>query len=477
MRDRSRSVSRRDALRILGAGTAGMAACKDSPAPPADSDTDSDVPGEPREAIQTIVVLMMENRSFDHYFGALSLVERRSDVDGLAPGMTNPDADGTPVAPFRLEHECLEDPPHGWSSSRRQHNEGANDGFVTAHLGGTEPESAEAMGYYQREDLPVFYALADDNALCQRWFGSVLSSTWPNRFYALCGTSDGMATNDFGRVPFPAKSIFEQLDEAGITWKSYVHDLPFSSLIAYNAGELDEQNQEGRIVPVSFFFEDASAGTLPQVVFVEPGYSMNDDHPPHPHMLGQVLVGAVYRALAESPQWEGSLMIVNYDENGGFFDHVPPPTMPDDHAEEGFDQLGFRIPGLVLGPYAKTGVVDTQYEHTSVLKTIQERFGLEPLTTRNAATNALWDCLDEARMAARDPRPPTAIPVIEVDPAGYGGDCNYFILPNQIELEEAADRGIIPARYDWRDQAVETLDRVLAQAAKLGVVRFTSSDR
>jgi len=471
MSDRRRTLSRRDALKALGAASA-LAACKDG------AGADSDASGDPRKAIETVVVLMMENRSFDHYFGALSLVEGRSDVDGLSPDMFNLDANGKKIHPFRLQAECLEDPPHSWNACHEQHNEGSNDQFVMSYRSGADEVSREAMGYFQREDLPIFYALADDNALCQRWFSSVMSSTWPNRFYSLCGTSQGMKSNDFGRVPFPARSIFDQLDDAGISWKCYVHDLPFSSLLASNSGEIDEQNQEGRIVPVAFYFEDAAAGELPEVVFVEPGYSSNDDHPPHPHMLGQVLVGTVYKALAESPQWDRSLMIVDYDEHGGFFDHVAPPKMDDDHADEGFDQLGFRIPGLVLGPYAKTAVVDTTYEHVSVLKTIQELHGLDPeLSRRNEVTNALWDCLDEARMADRDPKPPTTLPVIDIDPSSYGGDCNYFFLPNQIELEEAADMGIVPARFDWRDQAVITLDRLLAQAAKLGVIRFVSPDR
>lgn len=475
MSDRRRTLSRRDALKALGAASA-LAACKDGGEAGTDTDTDAGG-GDPKKAIGTVVVLMMENRSFDHYFGSLSLLEGRSDVDGLAPGMTNTDADGNVVAPFRLSHECLEDPPHSWGACHAQFNEGANDGFVLEHQDGKGAVAREVMGYYTREDLPVYYALADDNALCQRWFSSVMSSTWPNRFYSLCATSDGMKSNDFGRVPFPARSIFEQLDEAGVSWKVYAHDLPFASLLAYENALITDQNELSRIVHFDYFYEDAAAGELPEVVFLEPGYSSNDDHPPHPHMLGQVLVGTIYKSLAQSPQWDRCLFIVDYDEHGGFYDHVVPPTIEDDHAADGFNQLGFRIPGLVLGPYAKTAVVDTVFEHASVLKTIQELHGLPPLNKRNEVTNALWDCLDEERMAARDPRPPTEIPVLEIDPSGYGGDCNYFILPNNIELEEAADRGIIPKAVDWRDQAVETLDRMLARAAKLGVIRYVTDGR
>lgn len=478
-RKKPSGLSRRDALKALGAaaGSATLTAgCADNAAGPSDTDSDSDAGVDlpldnPLEAIDTIVVLMMENRTFDHYFGALSLEEGREDVDGLTADMFNPDADGEPVHPFHLDKECLEDPPHGWSTSRQQFNEGRNNGFVTTHQGGRTEASREVMGYHNRGDLPVYYALADAHANCDRWFASQMTGTWPNRFYSLCGTSDGMKGNEFSRVPFPRKSIFAQLDEAGIPWRVYCHDLPFASLLVDTAGEYDEE--KGRITTIDRYFEDAAAGRLPPVVFIEPGYSFNDDHPPHPPLLGQALVGGVYRALAESDHWSRSLMVVTYDEHGGFFDHVVPPTAPDEHADEGFDQLGFRVPGLVLGPYASARVISTQYDHTSILKTIQERFGLEPLSLRNESAEPLWDCLDLDAMANLRPAPAADLPVLEVSPADYGGECSYFFLPNQIELEEAADQGLIPPELDFRDRSVELLDRVLAHAARLGVVRFT----
>ncbi|MCB9665655.1 MAG: alkaline phosphatase family protein [Alphaproteobacteria bacterium] len=474
----SQGPTRRDTLKSLGLfGAAAATGC--GPGGEADPD-DTDVAGDtrdtapvdtdPRTAIDTYVVLMMENRTFDHYFGALALEEGRDDVDGLTTSMTNPDADGAPVAPFRLhESGCLEDPPHGWTSSRRQFNDGACDGFVKEHGKGTASYSREAMGYHNREDLPVYYALADAYALCDRWFASVMGPTWPNRIYAYTATSEGMTTNDFGRVPFTHDTIFDRLTEAGVEWKVYFHNLPFASLLQRVGGLVDNP----RLRPIEEFFEDAAAGRLPTVCFVEPSFTTNDDHPPHPPMLGQALVGTVYQALADSPHWDRCLFVVDYDEHGGFFDHVAPPKTEDDHAADGFDQLGFRIPALVVGPYARQATIHTQFDHTSVLAHLGDVFGFEPLTKRDAAANTLWDCLDTDRMARRDPRRPAPIPTLDVSKEQYGNECFYLRHPGQEELEQAADLGLILPCYDRRAEDGEVVDRVMARAEKLGVVRFS----
>lgn len=463
--------SRRDTLKTLSA-LAGVAATGSTlsgcEAPPDDGPADDTDLADPRTAIETIVVLMMENRSFDHVFGSLTLAEGREDVNGLTADMANPDADGEPVPVFRLTKECQLDPPHGWSSSHRQFADGACSGFVLEHQGGATSVSREAMGYYLREDLPIVYTLSDDNALCDAWFASVMGPTWPNRFYSFCATAEGMTHNDRGAIPFGAPSLFDQLDEAGVAWKVYFHDAPFSVLLERTGGLFGDN-----LRPIDEFFLDAAAGRLPPVVFIEPGYTINDDHPPHPVLLGQALIGTIYQTLADSPHWDRSMMVLNYDEHGGFFDHVAPPTTPDDHATDGFDQLGFRVPAMVMGPYARASVVHTTYDHTSVLKHIQEMFGLEPLTQRNAHASALWDCLDTDRMARRDPRPPTVIPTLDVSPEDYGDGCIYGVAPGQEELDEAFDLGLVDGRYDRRHLAADTLDRMLVRAEKLGVLRFT----
>ena len=464
---------------LVGAGAASvLASCDKGDKGGGDTDTtdttDADIDlADPvavrRRAIETVVIVMMENRSFDHYFGALTLEEGRTDVDGLTAEMTNPDLDGNDIAPFRLSHECLEDPPHGWSSSRRQFNEGACDGFVTEHVDGRSDVAKEAMGYHNREDLPVFYALADDNALCDRWFASVMGPTQPNRWFAMAADSAGRQSNDvFPLMPSP--SIMGQLTEAGVDWCVYFTDAPSAALVADSGGVSEE-----RFKPIEDFLADAEAGTLPSVCFVEPGYTLNDDHPPHPPLLGQLFVGTVYKALADSPQYDRSLFIVDYDEHGGFYDHVAPPKVEGEaRVADGFDQLGFRIPGIVAGPWAKAEVVHTQYEHVSVLSTIQELFDLPFLNERNEKSAPLWDCLDHDAMVALDPAPPTELPTMDVSPDDYGDDCNYFLVnPGQPELDEALDRGWIPKALDRRDVAARTLDHLLLKAEKFGLLRWT----
>jgi phospholipase C len=428
---------------------------------------DGTSPVDPLSRIRHHVIVMMENRSFDHYFGSLSLIEGRADVDGLTASHAVPDADGVLIPPSLLTGDCVADPPHGWSSSHEQFNGGLNDGFVRVHAGGRGETANEAIAYYGRAELPVYYTLADDNALCQRWFASVMGPTWPNRFYALCGTSRGLDNNDFDAVPFPAKSIFRQLNEAGVTWRVYASDISFALLLQDSGAHLND----GHFAFIEDYFTDCANDTLPEVAFVEPSYLMNDDHPPHDRRLGQLFVGTVYQALADSPAWSSALMVVDYDEHGGFYDHVPPPTTADDHAREGFDQLGFRIPALVVGPYVKPGVVSTQFDHTSVLAQIQTRYGLERLTARNEAANDLTDCLDWDRLERGAPRPPTPLPALEIDPEVLGRGCVALTGSGQPELERFYDEGHVPAHLDFRPRRDELIAKLLHRAEKMGLLR------
>lgn len=470
----SSKPTRRSTLKALAGAVAAPSLLSRCQAPPAPFEAPSNDTALPPDgpAISTTVILMMENRTFDHYMGALSLVEGRDDVDGLRLEHVVPDADGEPVHPFHLDESCLRDPPHGWNSSHAQFNEGANDGFVRVHAGGRGEVASQAMGYLTREDLPVFYALADDNALCDRWFASVMGGTWPNRMYSLCGTSRGMRGNDFSRVPLEGPSIFDQLDQAGVSWKIYAFDAAWALLLD-GLGGVDALGEH--ILPISRYYEDADAGRLPEVVFVEPGYLVNDDHPPHHPMLGQAFVGTIYDALAHGPHADGFLMVINYDEHGGFFDHVPPPKVPDEHAEDGFDQLGFRVPALVVGPYAKPGIVHTQFDHTSVLAHLQHRYGLPPLSERNAAAQDLHSCLDADRIATRTPRPPTSIPLITLTRDDVDDICFYAHVQGQPELAHCYDVGLAPAAGDFRPLAEAHLRLVLARAEARGILRITPS--
>ncbi len=414
-------MKRRDVLRSLGAlaGVAGasrlLAACGG---------------GEDGTAgITNVVLLMMENRSYDHWMGARSMVEGKPG-DGLTASMSNMTAASVaiPVFPATPDTYCVPDPPHGWNSSHLQFAGGANTGFITEHQA-DHPGDPSVMQYMQRADLPVTYALADAYASSDRWFASVMGPTWPNRMYWLSGTSMGMTSNDVPDGGYTAPTIFDRLDAIGVDFRVYYGDLPFVPLLSGVKVSFD-----GKLQRMKQFFTDAAAGTLPPVAYVDPPFAYGDDHPPHDVSFGQAVIASVYNALAASPQWNNTLLVITYDEHGGFFDHVPPPAgQPDEHAADGFDQLGFRVPALVIGPYAKSGHVSSVVRnHASALKHLEGMFGTEPLTMRTTAAADLSEMLDLDRLAAGQPAAPVAIPVVTVDETMIPAKCQGAIAGHPV---------------------------------------------
>ena len=401
------SMRRRDALKTIG-GLAGAAALARF-LPGCGSSAD-DAP----KGITTYVYMMLENRSYDHVFGSRSFVEGLAG-DGPPATATNPDANNAPVALWAPTKDmmCDEDPPHEWDALHASWNNGACDGFIKQYqkdyAGGIAP-----MQYMTRELMPVSYALADAYTSCDRWFCSVMGPTWPNRFYWHCGQSAGLMTNEIptGGIKFP--SIYHRLNDKQIEWAYYYGTIPVVAVVS----DLDVMTADGkpRIKRFDQFLLDAAAGTLPPVVYIDPGFYENDDHPPIHPINGQELIATVYKALAASPQWNNIHFLVTYDENGGFYDHVSPPNgVPDDFAATGFDQLGFRVPALVMGPYAKQNhVSSTVFNHTSALAHLQNTFGLENLTMRTAAATDLTDTIDMDRLLANDPAPPIDLPEINL---------------------------------------------------------------
>ena len=429
-------------------------------ATPSPSATATPSPLVPEELeIETVIILMMENRSFDHYYGSLSLEEGRA-VNGLMAGMRNPLPDGTPVDIFPMDLRCVADPPHGWFASRGQVNNGANDGFVREHYDdlpdNMKAAAAQVMGYLRRANIPISYALADEFVLCQQWYCSVLGPTWPNRFFLHSAQSNGRINNDPPAdltVGFTWPTIYDRLNQAGIEWTSYFGDLPFLFLWGGLRAQMD------RFKRLSEFVDDARSGRLPPVCYVEPnflGANAFDDHPPHDILQGQAFISTVLNAIAQGPQWSRSLVIITYDEHGGFFDHVAPPTVEDERSAEGFGQLGVRVPGLVISPYAKRGFVSpTMYDHCSVLAFLEWMFGLEPLNVRDAQANDLTDAIDVDRVRRRDPRAFPALPILEVDPDNPP-ECDALgIGPAALELAQAADAARIPAALDGRRDSAE----------------------
>jgi phospholipase C len=376
------------------------------------------------ESIDHIVLLMQENRSFDHYLGQLKAFDPTLDVEPQPPDFSNPNPSGGPAIP--IHHKTLlcdvEDVTHSWPNTHLQWNNGAMDGFATTNsVAGVEPSGRRAMGYYTEQEIPFYYALYSTFAQGDRFFSSLLGPTFPNRFYFMAGTSwvdtsqpYAETTNRIVGVDAPAdqmkgKSIFELLDAAGISWKVYVSQPPisFANEFAYVRNRIPPA-----VVPIADYFADAAAGTLPQVAYVDPiftgfGATKNvaqDEHPPSNVQVGEKFTADVVNALMDSPNWSSSAFILTYDEHGGYYDHVPPPPAPlpdehppqPDHAVFGtFDRYGIRIPTVVVSPFAKSHYVSHNvYDLTSTLAFIELRFGLPPLTNRDANADPMLDFFD-----------------------------------------------------------------------------------
>ncbi len=366
--------------------------------------------------IDHIVVLMQENHSFDNYFGRLPAFGH-ADVDGLPADASNPDGSGAPVPGFHQDRYCTVDTDHSWTGSHLEFNNGQNNGFVTQN----NPDGARAMGYYDQSDLPFYYARATTFAIGDRYFCSVLGPTLPNRSYLLAATSFGHIRNDqgvFGRL-----TIFNRLDDSGVTWKVYYNDLPY-------AAQLFGISSRTSVVPFSHFISDAAAGTLPQVSFVDAAMGILraelDEHPPANIQQGEQFAASVTEAVLASPNWPRTALFITYDEHGGFYDHVPPPAAcapdaippmldPSDPSSDfpaEFDRYGFRVPLLVVSPYAKPGFVShVTYDHTSILRFIETRYDLPALTNRDANAAPLLDLFDFSRPALLTPPLPPQVTV------------------------------------------------------------------
>jgi phospholipase C len=359
--------------------------------------------------IEHVVVLMMENRSFDHMLGYLSLEGGRADVDGLQAGMAN-DYGGRSYPIHHLERTAFvpaEDPDHSGEATSVQIAGGAMNGFVDSFAaklqqrGVTGHDPGLVMGYYNAGDLPVYDHLAAEFCVCDRWFSSVPGATWPNRLYAIAGRADGTRDDKpSGEAPFYDLPAFvRHLDAHDVSWRWYSYDpgtlrcvdkhywLTHWDRFAYVDKTKLSWKTELKELPLideasSSFLEDAARGTLPAVSWVDPNFKdsnlyggdSNDDHPPSDVRDGQLLVLSIYHALASGPLWDKTLLVITYDEHGGFHDHVPPPPAEDDDPAH-FDQYGIRVPALVVSPWVARGAVShTVFDHTSIIKTILLRF-------------------------------------------------------------------------------------------------------
>lgn len=338
--------------------------------------------------IDHIVVVTMENRSFDHYLGWLA-----GDAQYLAEGarrwgpefhieanqtQSYPDAGGNQIPTAHLFAQAGQtnpwrgcgfgDPGHSWNAGRVQRDLG----FLAA---GSNNDQF-ALGYYRGPDLPITAALAQRFTTFDRYHCSVLGPTFPNREYLHSGQSGGNKTNAFPPTSegFPWATIWDRLEAAGVPARYYYSDLP--TLALWGARGL------GYSSPIADYFEECASGTLPNVTFVDPafiGENRTDDHPLADVRGGQNFVRDAFKAFVESPHWASGVFIITYDEWGGFFDHVAPHRFADDRSsnddQEDFSQAGFRVPTVLASPFSRPNFVDHRaYDHTSILRFIEWRF-------------------------------------------------------------------------------------------------------
>ena len=373
------------------------------------------------EEIEHVVVLMLENRSFDHMLGYLSLVRRGLEVDGLQKGMANEhDGRSYPIFPLRrTAFTKAQDPCHSGACVDEQVANG-NAGFASNYIETREdPAAAEpvvVMGYYDDGPLPVYDFLARRFCVCDRWFCSVRGATFPNRLYAAAGRAAGSRNN--ARPPvYHLPSFVRHLDRFGATWRWYTHEL-FATIWAidrdYLPKTLDNVRPFSSGLASDDFFSAAQEGRLPNVAWIDPDFvdlggpvGSNDDHPPSDVRAGQELVLRVFNALVRSPAWERTLLVITYDEHGGFFDHVEAPAAEDDDPRPEFHAYGPRVPALVVSPRVRAGVSHEVFDHTSIIKTVLARFcrndeGLIPdMGARVTAANHLGVLLDKAVQLTR----------------------------------------------------------------------------
>jgi phospholipase C len=354
------------------------------------------LPAPQASGIDHIVVVMMENRSFDHYMGWVK------GADGRQAGLRYVDRAGDTQRTYRLAPDYQgcghPDPDHSAAGGRIEYNNGACDGWLVAGQ-----NDRYAIGYYTDEDLPFFAGAVNDWTVCDRYFSSVMGPTFPNRFHLHAAQTDRI-TNTFEISTLP--TIWDLLANAGLEGRYYFNDVPFLALWGTKYLPISRQ--------FNLFLADCASGNLPHVAYVDPRFVgeelglSNDDHPHADVRNGQAFIDQVYRAVTTSPAWSRTVLVVTYDEWGGFFDHVPPPTAPvppGDMAVGLTDGLlCFRVPALVISPFAPRKVVShAVLDHSSILKMIEWRWGLPNLTVRDAAATNLAESLDFRRPQRRTP--------------------------------------------------------------------------
>ncbi len=368
--------------------------------------------------IDHIVVLMMENHSYDSYLGAL-----RCNADGFRFGRdgkpinANPDGNGNLIRSFHMPSTCQLSgvPGQDWNRSHTSWDGGRNDGFVKA-------STAIAMGYWDESDIPFYYGLTRTFPLSDRWFGSVLAETYPNRRFLMAGTAAGIVNTSVAALtapPPPNGTIFDRFHSHGISWRNYYTDAPSAAIIIKTLTDYPSNFSK-----IDQFYADAASGSLPSFSLVDPNFGTESEENPQDVRVGEQMASKVINAVMQSPAWPRTMLIWTYDEHGGYYDHVPPPPAPrpDDIPPEitvppdlpgGYDRYSFRVPAAIISPYSRRNYVShVVHDHTSVLKLVETKWNLGAMTYRDANADNLLDSLDlRGRPAFLEPPtlPPPAL--------------------------------------------------------------------
>jgi phospholipase C len=364
--------------------------------------------------IDHIIIVMMENHSFDNYLGMLPyrVPALGGRVDGFpvlgsdsVPVATQTDSKGASHRAFPMTTPCQPGAvSQSWDASHQAWHQGAMDGFLVG-------SSPAAMGYWDDTTLPFYYSLAAQFPVCDRYFSSTLCQTYPNRVFSMAATAAGLISTD---TPPPTVTpanghIFDVLTSHGIDWADYYASLPSPGLFgAVWAAQQQGTHLFGPLgsVPatVAAFSAVCNSGMLAPVVMVETDYQYASEENAQDVQSGETFVAGVLNALMRSPSWARSLLIFTYDEHGGYYDHVAPPAVlnPGDGSHpsainlygDDYTSLGIRVPAVVVSPWAKAGFTShTVYEHCSILATIERKWNLPALTYRDANANHFGDCL------------------------------------------------------------------------------------
>lgn len=379
--------------------------------------------------IKHIVVVMMENRSFDHFLGWVP------GADGKQAGLTFVDRVGRRHNTFHQTHfaSCgFHDPDHSYEGGRAELNGGRCDGWLRAG----ENDSL-SISYFEKSDLSFLGKAAVDWTVCDRYFAATMAETYPNRFYMHSARTDRLHNSTtISKLP----TIWDRLSAKGRTGRYYYSDVPFLALWG--------EKYLSIAAPFAQFVTDAQAGTLPDVSFIDPRFededsgTSADDHPHADIRAGEAFLNQVYTAVTTGKNWANTLLIINYDEWGGFYDHVAPAKAPDVHPWTAL--RGFRVPAVVISPRARRHyVAHNTYDHTSILRAIEWRWGLDPLTARDKNANNIMHALDFGTAPNTHAPAYTTAPFVsagcDAPSAGTGG----------AEDAEWAELRTLAGKYGW----------------------------